>query len=213
MSTLWRGIVNNYYVYMYLREDGTPYYVGKGKGNRAYKKSDRVILPPNDKSRIKIVLTNLTEEQAFVNEKYFIAWYGRKDNNTGILRNLTDGGEGSSGAIISEETKKKHSVNGKGKKRFLGRTHRQESKEKMTQSRLGQKWVNNGVMNKRLRKDEEIPDGYTQGRLYINIGRIYDISGEKNPFYGKKHSVETREKMSASRRSAIKCNKVVVTDL
>ena len=47
---------------MYLREDGTPYYVGKGKGNRAYKKGDREILPPNDRNKIKIVLQNLTEE-------------------------------------------------------------------------------------------------------------------------------------------------------
>lgn len=84
-----------YYTYAYLREDKTPYYIGKGKNNRAYKKGNRVVLPP-PKDRILILKQNLTEEEAFKHEKYMIAIFGRKDLGTGILRNLTDGGEGSS---------------------------------------------------------------------------------------------------------------------
>jgi len=99
--------MNDYYVYAYLREDGTPYYIGKGKDNRAYQK--RNFKPPS-KDRIIIILDNLTEEQAFANEIDYIKWYGRKDNNTGSLRNLTDGGEGASGMILSEETKKRISI-------------------------------------------------------------------------------------------------------
>jgi hypothetical protein len=55
-----------FYVYKYLREDGTPYYVGKGSGIRAYKKwSKKEIKPPADTNRIIIVEQDLTEDYAF----------------------------------------------------------------------------------------------------------------------------------------------------
>jgi hypothetical protein len=95
--------MNNFYVYLYLREDGTPYYVGKGKNNRAFQIAKRRMKPPSDKSRIIFHTENLTEDQAFELEKELIAKYGRKDNGTGILRNLTDGGEGTSGIIHNDE--------------------------------------------------------------------------------------------------------------
>jgi len=100
--------MNEFYTYAYLREDGTPYYIGKGYGYRIYH-NRRKIKPPKDKSRIVFLKKNLTEEEAFKHEKYMIAIFGRKDNGTGILRNLTDGGEGCSGILVSEETRKKMS--------------------------------------------------------------------------------------------------------
>lgn len=100
--------MNEFYTYAYLREDGTPYYIGKGHGYRIYH-NRRKIKPPKDKSRIIFLKKNLTEEEAFKHEKYMIAIFGRKDNGTGILRNLTDGGEGCSGILVSEETRKKMS--------------------------------------------------------------------------------------------------------
>ena len=98
-----------YYTYAYLREDGTPYYIGKGKGKRIYS-THRKFKPPKDKSRIIFLKQNLTEEEAFRHEVYMIAVFGRKDLRTGILRNRTDGGEGPSGAVRSVETRNKMSI-------------------------------------------------------------------------------------------------------
>ena len=102
-------MTNEYYVYLYLREDGTPYYIGKGKGRRAYDKN-RKFARPAEKERIVFHSKNLTEDEAFKIEKELIAEYGRKDIDTGILRNLTDGGEGLSGHIKSEEYRNNMSV-------------------------------------------------------------------------------------------------------
>lgn len=94
-----------YYVYFYLRDDFTPYYIGKGKGYRAWVKHQSGINLPKDKSKIIIVNDNLTELQSFILERYYIRWFGRKDNDSGILRNMTDGGDGCSGYKHTEEHK------------------------------------------------------------------------------------------------------------
>ena len=56
-------IMSIYYVYQYNREDGTPYYIGKGKGNRIHSKQKNINLP-TDPSRIIVVKDNLTEEES-----------------------------------------------------------------------------------------------------------------------------------------------------
>lgn len=98
---------NIFYTYAYLREGNrTPYYIGKGCGKRAYDSSHNVKVP-DDKDRIIFLKQNLTEEEAFNHEKYMIAVLGRKDLGTGILRNMTDGGEGPSNP--SPEARRKNS--------------------------------------------------------------------------------------------------------
>ena len=97
-----------YYTYAYLREDGTPYYVGKGTGHRINSKNHSVGIPP--KERRLFLKQNITEEEAFRHEIYMISVLPN-------LRNITTGGEGSSGRFVSEETKQKISRANKGRKR------------------------------------------------------------------------------------------------
>lgn len=112
---------SGFYVYCYLREDLTPYYVGKGSGNRAWRKHHTIkngffqgIKVPDDNKKIVIVEANLCEVGAFAIERQLIRWYGRKDIGTGILRNKTDGGEGGSGIVVTEESRLKRSIANKG---------------------------------------------------------------------------------------------------
>ena len=99
---------NQFYTYAYLREDGTPYYIGKGKGKRAWENKHRKGAPtPIDGDRIIILKKNLTNEEAIKHEIYMIAVLGRKDIGTGILWNFTDGGDGVVGRVASEETRKR----------------------------------------------------------------------------------------------------------
>jgi hypothetical protein len=122
---------HDYYTYAYLREDGTPYYIGKGRLNRAFRPyKRRGAQMPKDRNRILILKRNLTEEEAFRHEVYMIAVLGRIDTGTGILRNLTNGGEGPSGLKLSEESKQKM----RGPR---GPIHTLESKAKIAESRKG----------------------------------------------------------------------------
>jgi len=118
----------NFYIYVYLdtRKPGKfiygdycflyePFYVGKGKGKRLMIISNRSYYFKNKINKIKVsglellvlkLKENLNEEESFILESELIKLIGRKDLNEGSLINFTDGGEGASGCIPSEETRK-----------------------------------------------------------------------------------------------------------
>lgn len=99
--------MNKYFVYVFLRADRyTPYYVGKGTRKRDYDRHGRPCGRPDDKSRIVRVKEGLTEAEAFGLERTLIKFWGRKYNGTGILHNISEGGDGPSGIIQTEEQKK-----------------------------------------------------------------------------------------------------------
>ena len=58
--------MKHYYTYAWLRKDGTPYYIGKGKGNRAYDRK-RQFCPPSD--RVLILKKDLFENDKRFNLK------------------------------------------------------------------------------------------------------------------------------------------------
>lgn len=167
------SIYRDYYVYAYLRENGTPYYIGKGRKYRAWSKQHTINLPTK-KENIIIIEKNLSEIGSMAIERRLIRWYGRKNNNTGILQNLTDGGEGISGYKQSKQhvakrvTKIKNNVN---------RKITEESKRLMILPHIGNKY--------RLGKNHK-----DETKSKISTG----LKGNKNRL-GKKHTEETKNKI------------------
>jgi len=98
-----------YYTYLWTREDGTPYYVGKGTGRRAFQFHRRQHgMKAPSKERI-VIYPAASEYDALETEIALIWYYGRKDLGLGCLINLTDGGENSNfwkGKHRDDRTKK-----------------------------------------------------------------------------------------------------------
>ena len=99
-----------FYVYAYLRSKDSergvkysPYYIGKGSGDRCWSNKGRSVPTPKDRAFIVFIQEGLAEEEAFALERYCIAMYGRVDHGMGVLHNRCDGGEGASGIIVPPE--------------------------------------------------------------------------------------------------------------
>ncbi len=159
----YKNVMDNFVVYAYCREDGTFYYIGKGRPGRPYAKRRRGINPPANRDRILILHSGLSEQTAFDYEEKLILFYGRKDLGTGFLRNMTNGGEGVSGWIPGEEWKRNLSKRRKG-------------------------WIPSEKWRKRKSESMQGEGNpmYKDGSSLRRVGKPREsMSGENNPMYGK----------------------------
>lgn len=114
--------MTKFYVYILEREDGTPFYVGKGSGDRVRhhvneakrhaginphkERIIRKMLKAGAEPSYRIDSYHEEEKDAHDREIELIAKIGRHNLGTGPLTNLTAGGDGIVGNVLSDETKK-----------------------------------------------------------------------------------------------------------
>jgi len=117
-----RILPQDFYVYAHRKASTNEiFYIGKGRGNRAWRINGRgkcwANIVKKHGLKIDILVDGLQEWAAFEFEREFISLYGRKDMGYGKLINLTCGGEGVTGLVASEQTKKRMSEAQKGTKK------------------------------------------------------------------------------------------------
>lgn len=168
-----RSSKTDFYIYAIFRPNGTPCYIGKGRGGR-WKQHIRNAHNPNlrriymlaggDLPIVKLN-ENLTDREALAFEVAWIAALGLKRRG-GVLVNLTHGGEGCSGNVLSEESRRLIGERNKGKK------HPPRTAEH--RARLSAAWIGR----------ERVPNP--------NFAAAWGN--------GKTHTPETRAKMSEDRK-------------
>ena len=126
-----------FYVYHLIDPfNNTVFYVGKGYGERMYeheKEVRRKVIPHKNKHlyyKIKKIISlsgniiykkvfdKLDEKTSLLKESEEIKRIGRSNLKMGPLCNLTDGGEGSTGLVYTDEMKKLRSVLSSGEKKW-----------------------------------------------------------------------------------------------
>jgi hypothetical protein len=191
---------NKYYIYFHINPlKNEIFYVGKGCGKRAWSKYSRNPIWKNITKKygyiIDIAEDNLTEEEAFEKEIFYISRIGRKDLGLGSLVNLNDGGRITNGMLgknHSEETKSKIGESHKGKKAS------QDTKDKMSKSKIGKPHPHSIETIKKLSESHK-------GKIISNEQRdkiSKTLTGRKT----KPHSSETKLKM----RIKSKLSKIVI---
>lgn len=208
-------VPEGFYSYLWLREDGTPYYAGKGKGRRAFMSWAHGVHKPADRTRI-LVFPMLHEADAFESEIAFIDLFGRKDNGTGILRNLTNGGEGAAVHVVSLAARQKASASlrgrsfsdihrfrlsqaGKVRTKIYGRVPSDETRKKISDARQGFRYSLESRKKMRdsgIRRCARINPMNEELKEKLRIMR----AGRPGKNLGAKLSEETKRKMSEAHK-------------
>ena len=177
------------YVYQHIRLDTNKiFYIGIGSdegGNyyRAKRKSGRSkfwnnIINKTD-YRIEIISDNISWEEAKELEKITILKIGR-DN----LCNLTDGGDGVIGWMPEKSTRERWSEQRRGKTYWAGKKHSEETKIKISDSRMGKSPANKGIplTNEQRKKISESKKGKPSNQrkrvLCIETNQIFNSCEE-----------------------------------
>lgn len=172
-------------VYRHIRLDtGQPFYIGIGKNlARAYQQYKRTIYWQRIVNKygyeVEILFDDLTHQEACEKEKEFIKLYGRENIKTGILVNLTDGGEGSIGYKATFETKLKIGQLSKGRVKSIETI--QKYKDTMKANNL---WTTSEEQKQKIRATL-IGVKHTQER----------IENSRKSHLGKKLSEEAKQKL------------------
>lgn len=152
----------------------------------------------------------LSEDSDYVYEKerLLIETMGRVDLNTGILTNLTDGGDGPVNRVVGEEYRKKLSI--AGKKYFKENSISEETRKKISEAMTG-RYVSEETRKKR--SDSMKGKTHTEEtRKKISDKLKISMKGEGNNFYGKQHTEETKKKLREknSGENHVKAQKYIV---
>jgi len=90
------------------------------------------------------------------------------------------------------------------KEKLTGRKHEQNAREKMSKSKVGRFWINNGETTKSIASTDAIPDGWLRGRLpskLKGVPRSPEVLAKihaSRSVSGWGHSAESRKKLAVS---------------
>ncbi len=168
-----------FYVYTHIRRtDGQPFYVGKGKERRAYdRKRSAHWSNVAKKHGYEIVFKAWFDDEAsaFFYERALISLYRSRGYE---LVNRTDGGEGASGAVRSDETKQKMSASMRGKVRSeshrLNLSNAKRGVRASAETRLKQSLVRKGSKHHYFGKQlsEQHRKALSEARAGRNLGAV-----------------------------------------